>query len=329
MRMRSSILVLLALVFSCAGGRTHFLEEAKKAAPAFAPAQSTTQGLEVAQTQSPLLGDAVLNAMYQLLRDYEYPRDEGRVDLTNLYKELHTVDETGERARGGCASIAEQPVVAPFDVGPGPTYTCMGNDVEGERYRYGYALKDSGSTTYALLAFRWSPDPREQRSLGQIQGHFDTSSHQIAFTLVNFVEYPAGSTMGGASGSGFTVRTDLEGNSATHTFTLRALVGSLDKTSWTSLVGSGVSRGAGQHFLFRAAVAGGTSEPQERFYCLPSDTDETGLGAMAPESEGTVSEACAHLAPAVEALVSLTPEDAPLSASEFAGGDVGVTAAGR
>lgn len=319
----------LAVVFllGCGSGGTKFLEEAKGSAPAFLPAETSRQGLEVAHQRAGLLGSAALNAMYQLLRDYEFPRDEGRVDLTNVYKELHTIDEVGERARGGCSGIAEQPVLAPFEVGAAPSYTCLGNDDAGGGYRYGYALKDQGTRTDALLAFRWSPDPTQQRSLGQIQGHFDTSTRDVVFTLVNLVEYPAGSEMGGATGNGFAVRTDLSGNAGSHTFTLRALVTGTDRRSWTSLIGSGVSRGEGEHFLFKAWVAD-SAPAAARFFCLPSSIDEVGLGALDPLGELAVPEACAHLAEAVDALLPLTPDDAPLKAADFRDSDVAVSLSG-
>lgn len=323
--MRTIPLLLAAAILGCGGAGTRFLEETQGAAPAFVSTSATMRGLLVAQQRAALLESAQLNAMFQLLREYVYPRDEGRVDLTNLYKVLHTVDQVGARARAGCAPIREQNVPAPFDVGQRATYACLGNDQDSPGYRNGYALRDDGTTTHALLAFRWAPDAAEQRSLGQVQGSFDTSSHELAFTLVNLVEYPAGSTMGGASGSGFTVRTDLSGNAAAHTFTLRALVGSVQGDTWTSLLGSGVSRGEGEHFLFRAFSASST-EPQGRYFCLPATIDEAGLGALDPRGDAVVPAACAHLTAAVEALTPLALDDAPLRASDFAGGDVGVSA---
>jgi hypothetical protein len=301
-----------------------FLEKAQAAAPAFAAVGTSSQGLTVAKTRSALGGSAEINAMFQLLREYQFPRDEGKVDLTNLYKELHTFDDEGSSASGHCAAMREQTVAAPYDVGPGPTYTCLGDDVTGPGYRNGFALKVAGTTTSALLAFRWAPDATQQRSLGQIQGSFDTASQDVSFILVNLVEYPAGSTMGGATGNGFTVRTDLTGNAGTHRFTLRALVAGTDGANWTSLLGSGVSRGSGEHFLFKTSVASMMPGQAPKYFCLPSSIDEAGLQALDGQGASSVPSDCAHLSAAVEALSFLTLANAPVKASDFTGSDVGV-----
>lgn len=319
--MHTRALVTMFLLAGCGGAGTQFFEKARAAAPAFAP--SSGQALQAGVSRAPLIARAEVNAMFQLLREYQYPRDEGKVDLTNLYKELTTFDQTGAYASGHCGSMKEGAVLAPFDIGPGPTYSCLGDDVTGPGYRNSFALKTTGSTTSALLAFRWSPDATQQNSLGQIRGSFDTVTNDVDFILVNLVEYPAGSTMGGAQGNGFTVRTDLTGNAATHHFTLRALVGGIDGTQWTSLIGSGVSRGAGEHFLFKTSTSGSSTA---RYYCLDSSIDEAGLEAL-EEGATSVPATCAALGSVVDGLSFLALHDAPQKAADFRGSDVGVVAA--
>ncbi len=84
--------------------------------------------------------------------------------------------------------------------------------------------------------------------------------------------------MGGVEGSGFAIRARVDGNSATHTFDLKMAI------NGTSIVGKGISRGAGNHFLFRS---GGS------YYCIPAEATEADL--MAVVATGVAGSPVAYL----------------------------------
>jgi hypothetical protein len=319
---RTLLLCLAPLGLACGGGAT-FQGQARTSAPAFAARTSTTQPLELGRSRAALDPGSPLNAVFQLLRDYEFPRDEGRVDMSNVYKVLHTADDTLALGRAACAPIPAQEVAAPFPLGAAGTYTCAGDDQRQAGYRSGFALREVGTATEALLTFRWAPDAAQQQARGELQGRLDGATGEVELTMVNLVEYPPGSTMGGASGDGFALRTSLVGNGTTHHFTLRALTASTrDAQGGTSLVGKGVSRGAGEVFLFR--VWQGAPGGPGRYFCLPGDVGEAGLDALDPLGSEAPSAACAAYAAEVDALVPLTRAEVPLRASDFAGGDIGL-----
>jgi hypothetical protein len=78
------------------------------------------------------------------------------------------------------------------------------------------------------------------------------------------------------------------GNSTTHAFDLKMAI------NGTTLVGKGISRGAGNYFLFRSGDA---------YYCLPAEATEADLAAIVPTDLANVPTEGAAYKDAVSAAV--------------------------
>ncbi|MFH1017615.1 MAG: hypothetical protein V1798_05455 [Pseudomonadota bacterium] len=342
-------LILLGLfgLLSCGGAdsndgstETLFLDAAKQTAPAFAAAAANSKLVSWIRPTTPLIRNATtfgagspLYAAYNLMRDYEYPRDEGRIDMTNMYKVMFEAGNAYMRAVNECTVMSEQEVSSPFDFGLAETYDCAGNFRDQEpNYGSGCAIRESGGIKHALTGFKWAPTPTEQVSLGTLQGHIDTGTNDLLMHMVNLVTYPAGSAMGGETGSGFSVRSFISGNSTDHSFELKSVVtGTSADGSWTSLVGKGISRGAGNHFLFRVWVGSGDDTNMDgKYFCIEATADETALSEMDQNGSDTVDEACNAYQDRVDALANerFTRTDAPLTESDFTDSSIYLSIAG-
>ncbi|MFH1264061.1 MAG: hypothetical protein V1495_11540 [Pseudomonadota bacterium] len=331
-----SVVFIIFGLLSCGGGSTGggsetlFLDAAKQTAPSFAPA--TTSGkLAPPFRNATLFGSgSPLYAAYNLMQDYEYPRDEGKIDMTNMYKVMFEAGNAYARAASQCTTIPEKTVPSPFDFGLTETYDCAANFKDEEpNYAKGCAIREEGGIKYALTGFMWAPTPEEQVSFGTLQGHIDTGTNDILMHMVNLVTYPAGSVMGGEAGDGFSVRSFISGNSADHSFELKSVVtGTNAEGTWTSIVGKGISKGEGNHFLFRVWTgSGGITSVDGKYFCIDATADETTLSGMDQEGTDSVEEACAPYKDRVDALATerFTRTDAPLVASDFTNSSIYLT----
>ncbi|HPF70382.1 MAG TPA: hypothetical protein PLQ13_06915 [Candidatus Krumholzibacteria bacterium] len=240
------------------------------------------------------IADPAMMAAFQLLRNYTYPDDEGRVDMSNIYKVMWETGGHLEEAPYRCSGV---PAAADAAI------TCFAfNDLLGHAYTFGMSEESGGygvSIAYAtsgnekrmLCSYKWAPEAAEQICIGVIQAAYDAVSGDISIRFAQAVQYPPGSMMGGAEGNGFALRAEIDGNSATHAFELKMA------NNTTSLVGQGVSRGAGNHFLFRCGDA---------YYSVPAEATEDDLAALTPTDLAGVPDVCAAYKEAVSAM---TPFD--------------------
>lgn len=284
------------------GGANALFLAVKNTTPAFkstvsaAPKNKTVSSI----ASAPTFTDPAMNLAFQLLRDYSYPADEGKVDMTNIYKVLYEAGGYLSDAKSICSSMTTTTGSAvssyAFSDFLGHSYDCGGTRAESGGYGNSVAYGESGSDQYMLATYKWAPDSAQQITIGAIEAHLNLSTGNVELTFAQTVNYPPGSSMGGSPGSGFATRTFIAGNSATHAFELKIAMANSGGYS-QSLVGKGVSQGSGQYFLIR----NGTD-----YYCLPAGATETDLMSITPTPEVGVSTDCSGYVAGVKAI---TPYD--------------------
>lgn len=309
------LLVVTALVVGSCGsdspstptgsdGTNVLFTAVKQAVPTFMPA---------AKSADKTISDQAMMVAYQLLRNYTYPDDEGVVDMSNIYKVLWETGRYLDEAPTRCAAVTEatDSALSPFPF----------SDFLGHSYALGMALEEGGygtSIAYGvagderrmLATYKWAPDAAQQVAIGVIQAGHNAVTGDVAVRFAQAVRYPPGSTMGGVDGSGFAIRARIDGNSITHAFELKMAV------NGTSIVGKGISRGAGNYFLFRCG---------EAYYCIPAEATEADLAALVPTDLANVPAEGAAYKDAVSAAVPYDPVgDLPaIDLSDFGGGVAG------
>ncbi len=209
--------------------------------------------------------------IFQTLRDYQYPRDEGKVDGTNLYKVLFEAGNAYENKAPLLAAMADKAVAAPFDFGAfaiADTYDKGKNGVDGQDVFM--AAREVGNAKHMLLAMK-------QGDVSFImQGVYDDGAKDLELNSMTLIPYTSGSMAGDKYG----IRSHIKGNEVTHTFEFRFLQFSYNHTMemhyYYSVIGKGVSQGAGSHFLFygeASNVPGGTGT--SGYYCFAATDTET------------------------------------------------------
>jgi len=266
--------------------------------------QSALQSLVSAMTFT----DQAMNMAFQLLRDYTYPNDEGKVDMTNIYKVLWEAGRYLDSATSICSPLTvpvQDNAISPFAFGDflGHTYNCGGRQAESGGYGSSVAYKDDGATKNMLASYKWAPDAAQQITIGVLQASYNDTTKDVQLVFSQTVNYPVGSSMGGSYGSGFATRTRITGNSGDHSFDLKIAMNNIftggTSINSTSLVGKGVSQGAGNYFLIRSG---------SNYYCLPAGATETDLVNIIPTDQaGAGATNCADYVSAVSAA---TPYDA-------------------
>jgi hypothetical protein len=259
-----------------------------------------------------LTSGTLLYSVFELLRDYEYPADEGVIDMHNIYKVLYTAGQIYATAESGCSEITETAVASPFDLGITDTYNCAGNTgTMTDNYAYGFAIKDDDPVKYALLTYRWAPDAPSHVEHGILQGNYNEDTGDLSLKMIHNVYYdPTG---------GFVVRSDIEGNATTHAFTIQSIsAGTGTSSNFVSIVGKGISQGSGNYFLLR--VESDTVTPA-KYFCIPADATETELEAMDASGSGTVDANCSAYETDVVAMTFLANDSAtiPDSIDDFTG----------
>jgi hypothetical protein len=267
----------------------------------FAPAVSKTRGL---MATAPTFTNQAMNMAFQLLRNYSYPADEGKVDMSNIYKVLHEAGGYLDGAASICSSITlttDSAISAyAFSDFLGQTYDCGGNVSEAAQAGYGssVAYRENNGTgdKFMLATYKWAPDSTQQIAIGAIETRFNSTSNDVELTFAQSVWYPPSSAMGGTTGSGFATRTHITGNSVTHAF---ELITAMSNTyGGMALVGKGISQGAGNYFLIKQGAD---------YYCLPAGATEDDLRSIMPtDNTGAGSSNCSGYVTRVDAM---TPYD--------------------
>jgi hypothetical protein len=210
--------------------------------------------------------------IFQTLRDYQYPRDEGKVDSTNIYKVLLEAGNEFERRYPGLTAIPEKAVASPFDFGPftvADTYDKAKNGVDGSTVYM--AARQTGSEKHMLVAAK-SGD-----ATWITQGFHRSDTKDLELNSMMVLRYSAGSMAGDVYG----IRSYIKGNETTHAFTFRFLQFSTNSTAgmnyYYSVIGTGVSQGTGGHFLFYGRSSLDPSPfggPATGYYCFAAGDGE-------------------------------------------------------
>ncbi len=312
-----TLLILVSVFLLCKGddeekksvssSENFFYLAAKEVAPAFNGAASK----KMTRALSP---GSLIYAVFDLLRDYQYPADEGVIDMHNIYKVLYEAGQIYQTAETGCSSITEASVASPFDLGITDTYNCAGNGgTMSDSYANGFAIKDASPLKYALLTYRWAPDSPNHEEHGILQGSFNDNTGDLSLKMIHNVYY--------AASDGFVVRSDIEGNATTHAFTLKSITaGTGSSTSFTSIVGKGISRGSGNYFLLKV----NSDTLTGRYFCIPAGATETDLELMTATGYDNVDANCSAYQADVDAMTFLEDNVStiPGSISDFTGSTI-------
>ena len=106
---------------------------------------------------------------------------------------------------------------------------------------------------------------------------------------------------------------DLDGNTLTHTFTLRVMKYTQNGYSIT-VVGSGVSQGPSQYFLFKVSDS---QQINNRYYCIPAEADETYFKEADDSGSSTVDVNCAIYQELVDSMTPFNVEYLPTNEFDF------------
>ena len=269
-----------------------------------------------AYAEPALMGDSWQNGsgnyeIFNLLRNYSYPADEGKIDMTNMYKALHEIKNKLNEAEPECEdkSFDAKTIAAPFPAFTGYNVTCGYNDGNmADTYAGGTAIGKEGTVTSIVYGWKWAGN-QNGGSLGAVQARYDSSNESLNYEMVNCVNC-------GAGGDGsFTVRTHIQGDPAAHNFTVRTAIRNLADENFKTIEGKGVSQGTGGLMLFKFKI--GSSAPL--YYCMASDAlSEEQFKAQTGATE--VPSECSAID--LTSLTSFTKTDVPFAISDFTGSSI-------
>lgn len=279
--------------FELPAGETAFYSDAMNTIPVIeatvSAASISAKGLSLKITTEWESGNPAYE-IFNVLREYEYPRDEGVIDVSNIYKLLfeagtqysNAVDEinsagdsegdsdsedASETKFAVSSELATPAVVAsPFDFGNDPvTYTHASDH---------YALALDGDAVQALLTWIWDESPT--MSYGVLEGSFNGTTGDITLDMAYLVDYEGEDD--------YSLRTFVSGNKISHQFTLKiAKCGHSSGVCSTSMIGTGISRSdnAEDYFLMKIIDGDNLSDfPEGRWFKVPASATEDDLMAL-------------------------------------------------
>ncbi|MBF0314140.1 MAG: hypothetical protein HQK50_07640 [Oligoflexia bacterium] len=243
---------------------------------------------------------------FNLLRQYTYPADEGRLDMSNMYKALYTIKTKLDDADSECASnqITEKSIASPFTgFSTSYNYTCaLTEGTLSDTYVKSIAMKYTAGIYNILYGWQWAGNA-SGGSMGVAQAQYDSVSNALVYEMVNCVN------CGGGTSSSFTVRTYISGNPATHAFTIKTI--SRSSTGFKAMVGKGTAQSSSDYMLLKYTTDGTTFS----YYCFQGSATETDFRAAT--GSATVPSNCSSLATDVDALTFFSSSNAPFALSDF------------
>ncbi|MBF0363642.1 MAG: hypothetical protein HQK49_21665 [Oligoflexia bacterium] len=306
---------------SNSSSRFDYFTAAKAAGPVISPALISTDMFvkdifnNDIVTKATWSSGGILYEIYQLIRDYQYPRDEGVIDGSNMYKAMHTVNSTYSSS-SQCTTIADQSVSPPFNFGSDQidqTYNCSYSDTSvstptsggSNTYYTSLVRKEVGNESFVNVGWSYVGSNTTQNAM---QGQFNTTTKQVKINLTYLVTY--------SSTNKYSVRIHVSGNTDTGLFTLRLSKCSISSgtTTCNSIAGYGYSKGS-NYYLFK--VLQGSSDP--KYFCFASDTTETVMKSMSDSGSSTVPSNCTNYAANLPANYSTSGSDNPSSTNSFTG----------
>lgn len=319
MKTKLATLGALLLIAGCdhkSTGTNFLYEAARQTTPAIQP--GGTAGVGTAPTSRAVaavvapwdFGNPAFE-VFTMLRDFDPDRDTGTsVGLDNMYKSLHQTGAFYDEYRKRCVAITPKVITSPFPFGNAVTYDCALNDPAA---KHGHASREPAGQRLGLNT--WRVDyPEGHAEQGAQEVSYVDATGDLVVDEVAWVDYPVQAD--------FSMRYHVEGNSSTHQFSVKLLKYTAGGY-WISVVGHGISRGAGNHFLFKATDQGGVTGG---YFCYPADLVEAQMKLISWTGAGAIDPACSGYQAAVDALTPFQgPADVPTKASDFAGSSIYLT----
>lgn len=177
-----------------------------------------------------------LYSVYFTVREFLHSRDEGIVDRSNLYKLLYDVDTVLSGLTGTAVAIATQEVTPPFASLEAVNCNKAYNDTTGQR---AIAITETSAETNAIISWIWTTGA-SQKEYGIAKVLLNKTTYDITVDMVFSVDYNLSDTA-----TDYNLRCQVTGNTSTHTFQYKYLIGN------NAIVAKGISKGAGNYMLFK------------------------------------------------------------------------------
>jgi len=241
-------------------------------------------------------------ALYYTLREYVNSRDTGVIDRANLYRLLYDVESLFSAMTGQVVPLAAPKVIKPpFDFGNNVTYSAA---VNNETEKMAAAMTQEGSVTKGIVTWIWTDGTDGHQEYGVLEAVMDQSTKDLTVDFVFSVDYTPADTL-----CDYNNRTRISGNATTHTFQfVQTIGGSSESGPLTQLVGKGISRGAGNSFLFKAQNRNSDGFSSPRYLVLSAEATEATLQNFNVSAEAYSDPAALPASVAdYQAYVSATP----------------------
>ena len=317
---------------------TLFYDAIKLVSPSFSSDDSSASFYQSDITTSWESGNPVYEVFY-ILQEFDPDTDQGVIDTSNLYKTMWESRGFFANTKSGCTAITEQIIAPPFDFGNEDiTYNCAFNSESATGYDFAGAYKEldensdiiaidegseeSGTTAvikHGLFGFVWvDSGDNAHYEYGTMQAVLDTTTDDLSVDIAVWVDYD--------EENDYCYRNEITGNTSTHAFTIRAIKGNkVSGSTYTSIVGKGISQGEGEYFLLKVEGSGLDSS---KYYCIGAEDSETELILMDPEGSDAVDDNCAEYQVDVDALVPFETSDLACATSDLNPGGSGTAAEG-
>lgn len=313
-----------------------FYEATLDVAPSFSPAASNARLSPNAVTTTWESGNPVYELFY-ILREFNPDTDQGVIDTSNLYKTMWEARNFFSNTKSQCTAITEQTITPPFDFGnDATTYTCAYNEDAANGYDFGGAYKEldangavipateasrtatDAAVKYGLFGFVWVDSTNPHNEYGTLQGVLNTTTNDLSLDIAVWVDY--------TDQNDYCYRNDIEGNTDTHAFTFRSMKGNkVEGSSYTSIVGKGVSQGEGEYFLLKLF---NNEFPAGKYYCIAATDGEAELQAMEAAGFNEPDANCAEYQTDVDAMTPFTTDNLACAEIDFNPGGTGTAAQG-
>lgn len=339
----TTLFVFVTLI-SCGGGSSsssnggsaiNFYDNAESVMPRVTASTATSISGNMRATWS---SGSNLYEVYQLIRSYEYPTDEGHVDGSNMHKSMFEAESNVDYAIEQCGGttnedgsvtpsdylITTQSIASPYDFGSdglSQTYDCAftttetGTPVSGGETTYtkSMAVRQSGTAYYLTMGLYMTNDSADSPSAMQVE--YDTDANTITVNDAYLVNY--------TTGDKYAVRIFVDGDITTHLFSLKLLKGgwseSTQMENFISIAGHGYAEGAGNYYLFKMTTSG-IGSATNKYYCFASDTTEDEMMAMEDAGLDEVPAECADLEAGLPGNYAADSSAVPMSTDAFTGG---------
>jgi len=249
-------------------GPAIFYSNAKNTAPEFKPSGATGSSIKALTAWE----GTTLHAVFYTLREFLPERDEGIVDRSNMYKLLYDVDALLNQVKGMAVTLeAAKVITPPFDFGNNKIYGKAANDESAER---GVALNETDTTIEAIVTWIWrdTSNPKHIET-GVFEASLNKNTYDLAIDFVFSVDYDKDDPT-----TDYNLRVNLTGNATTHAFAFNYVSGgSSEANRLVQMVGKGISKGAGNHFLFKVRNNQDSQFSSPRYIVLSAEATEDTL----------------------------------------------------